>query len=814
MTKSFVALLVSATWLLAGCGNDDGLEGTPTNNFESYIQDSLAAPTQIGFDLLSTERAVPLPSYLLLDTTTGLLALPDDPAQQVVIDALNHTDGWSITQPIVLDFTGISLDPLAVAGSVYLLETSSLTAGGTPSVLNSLAIEYDPAAIAGGTSSADVFAFAAENTLTIMPLKPLNPSSYYIFGVSNTLLDSDGNAVGMSQTYAHLKSTQQPLPSTALSAAQQLTQATEALLASEGVDPQSLIYTSYFPTLSAGNVLTTAKLLSAQTLATPATTLWANRGVSDADLNALYRFNLSNQISQTPAGNTIYQGTVALPYYLETDYPLYATMPWQADMPSLAKIANVLSDTSSADAQALLGQLANLGLDQTTLTAALGGDATAQQTVLLALFGQTLTLADGSPLDPDRVISRYAPAPRLKSVQNVPFQLISAAACSDTLSHRTTIFQHGIGSMKGVLTAEVIPGQSLADRLIGSDCLAIFAIDLPLHGERTVLDANGSPISAENDTTLYLNLANLTVGRDNLRQSITDVINLRMSIGQIFAAISQGTDPTTLGPLGLLDPTQGVSYLGHSLGGIVGVGVANIANQPTGTDADALFSINKLAAASPGAGIPYLLLNSGNFGNLLKGSLLASDPTFSASCTALGLSDIAECYGAIESNLVAAASDPSSAEYQQLSGFYSVFSAFAFAAQTVLDPVDPINHSVLTPDSVPVYLNQVANDQTIPNSLSFGATLATTDIILPYSPFGGTVPLLAGYGLTPSASSISGAPPLRAAVLFNGGVHSSLFVPSNGDTSITLEMGTELNSYLNGDGGSVDINDASVISLP
>ncbi len=303
--------------------------------------------------------------------------------------------------------------------------------------------------------------------------------------------------------------------------------------------------------------------------------------------------------------------------------------PWQSGMPSLAKIKYVLSNGSNADKATILNQLAaaNVSLQDMAQVAT---NPQTQVEVLTKLMGKTLYLANGNQLDPERLITRYSAVPELKSVQTIDYTLVlpSNKKCQTLGANDVTIFQHGITSDKSVLTAHSDGLPSLAETLIGNQCRAIFAINQPLHGEDRgihTIDSEGNSHykNAAIDPSMYLNLENLTVARDNLRQSTIDVVNLRASIGSLFAHIQQqqnNQDPHTVSPLEMLNPNNGVSFAGHSLGAIVGTNVGNIANRPTMNPAfdKQYFAINKLALANPGAEIPYLLLNSGSFGGLLK----------------------------------------------------------------------------------------------------------------------------------------------------------------------------------------------------
>ncbi|MDP2569190.1 hypothetical protein Q8W14_14155 [Photobacterium damselae subsp. piscicida] len=423
----------------------------------------------------------------------------------------------------------------------------------------------------------------------------------------------------------------------------------------------------------------------------------------------------------------------------------------------------------------------------------------AQVRVLSALTGAKIILADGKQLDPQRIITRYSPVPELKSVQTFEYILVlpTKAECQQPFTNAVTIYQHGVTSSKETLT-----NSTLADQLIGNQCRAIFAINHPLHGDCGVAGQN-----AATNPSMYLNLASLTVARDNLRQSVTDVINLRASIGKIFAQMAQAPESiASLGVLKRLNPTMGVNFVGHSLGAITGVDVANIANRSIGNEVanQTFFNIDAVALANPGAEIPYLLLNSQGFSPLIKGSIVASvDKQFAAQC---GNTNLGVCYAVYQNKLINDGTPESLATLQAL---YASFNQFAFAAQTVMDTVDPINHSAFVPKELPVYLAQVKNDLVIPNYTPLGQTVAGTDIPVPYSPFTGTTPLLKTLALTPTTVSIKDTV-VRNAALFNAGVHSSLLDPKPSE-AVTAEMQSEVHSFISSNGKELTISDNSVL---
>ncbi|HIF9348470.1 TPA: VolA/Pla-1 family phospholipase [Photobacterium damselae] len=796
MKKHYLALIIAASLGLTACGGDSKTTGTPTVNPD--IADSLKAETKVNFDIISNPTApiIVMPTYLAMDQQDGTLSVESSAVDPTNLGdplvAMGETDGWSTSQPIQINFTGNPLDPTTGSDSFHLIKSGDPT---------NLADTTQPTELVAGV---DYKVMISGDTLTAILLKPLDPASNYMFAVTNDLLDSKGNPVGMSNSYATIKATTPP-PSSALLPAQAITHATENEFAQIGVDKSKIIFSSWFTTASVGDVLFAAKSATALAIQNGAENVWKGTAkaedITPSQLSSLFKIGSPTDAGKTVEGKgEIYKGSITLPYYLDIRPDHFLTTPWQSGMPSLAKIQYVLTHDSDADKQAVQQQLNDLGVDPQDL-AVVATDPKAQVRVLSALTGAKITLADGKQLDPQRIITRYSPVPELKSVQTFEYTLVlpTKDECQQPLTNAVTIYQHGVTSSKETLTKS-----TLADQLIGNQCRAIFAINHPLHGDRGVAGQN----AAENPS-MYLNLASLTVARDNLRQSVTDVINLRASIGKIFAQMAQTPESiASLGVLNRLDPNVGVNFVGHSLGAITGVDVANVANRSIGNEvADkTFFNIDAVALANPGAEIPYLLLNSQGFSPLIKGSIVASvNKQFAAQCKADG-KDLDDCYSDYEQALITAGTPESLATLQAL---YASFSQFAFAAQTVMDTVDPINHSAFVPKELPVYLAQVKNDLVIPNYTLLGQTVAGTDIPVPYSPFTGTTPLLKTLALTPTTVSIKDTV-VRNAALFNAGGHSSLLDPTPSG-AVTAEMQSEVHSFISSNGKELTISDNSVL---
>ncbi|PSV34379.1 lipase [Photobacterium sp. GB-27] len=806
MKFNSIALIVASALSMVGCGG--GSQTTIKPTIDPDIADSLKAETKIDFDLLSANKTIVIPSYLGMDAQDGTLATREGATAPEI--AMGQTDGWSTTQPITINFKGKALDPATAANSFYLIKSGDPTNPDDTTQPTQLSQQ-----------NGDFMVTVSGNSLIVMLLKPLDPSSNYMFALTNDLKDVNGKAVGMSNSYALLKADSTP-PAKALIPAQKITHATEEAFHNI-VKKRDIIFSSWFTTLSVGDVLYAAKMATLQTISKQIETdepVIASDDIANQDnLYKITRPQLGGADgATTPAGNEIYTGTVFLPYYLSTDShkissapnapEKYLVSPWKSDMPSLAKIKYILTNGSEADKRAIASQLSDLHISDIDL-AKVATDKATQIKVLTALKGQKLTLANGKQLDPERLITRYSPVPQLQSVAAVQYNLImpkldkeNQEKCKQS-GYSVTIFQHGVTSNKEQF---VYSNPSLPDKIIGNQCRAIFAIDLPLHGTRGVGGKNASE-----DPKMFLNFIDLAVARDNLRQSVIDVVNLRAIIGKVIT----DSDPSELGEqLSALSLNNGVSFAGHSLGAITGVDVADIANRTIFNDQynKTLFNIDTVALANPGAEIPYLLLNSPSFSDLIKGGIVdATNPSFSKQC---GNTNLALCFKSYIAQLNTSKDSGNSLAQITLDTLNDNFNKFAYAAQTVMDPADPINHASFIPKTTAVLLEEMKNDMVIPNKSTQG-----TDPI--YSPFTGTTPLLKPLQLTQTLKSVTGSP-LKTAVRFEGGYHSSVLTPLNPSElsqpateqsiAATNEMQSVIASFINSKGTSLTINNGSVIT--
>ncbi len=799
--KLIYAAVVSA--MLAGCGGSDDNKGD-TSSYLDY--------------LLTGSNAV-RPSALAARASDGTLKFSTETADlSNPISAMSTLDGWSTTQAIQIvpvTSSGIQVQAPAAAefaasvAPLYLLELSFDSAALRPNGVKKVL-----------TYGVDFVVAAAAGKLNLVPLKPLNPSSYYMIVATDSLKDSSGNAVKAGNDYGNYKnnvgSNAQEQTINGLIALQ------EGLFkAATGVSTDHVIFSDWFGTQSGADVLVAVKGAAASVLKSPtldAAALWKQDAKGNTSLPGTYTLSVTGSnafLTQLDAeqflpqeqkdaiatafgpgaplnpiaqATKVYTGTVKLPYFLSSpatagSWDKAKTQSWHGAIPSLYAIANALK---ASDSEVIAG-LVGAGVDP-ALLATLIADPTRQAELLAEaskLIGVTLT-SGGKPLDAEQNIGRFNPLPKLEEVQSVPMRVFAKDALNTITD--VIIYQHGVTSVKENAYALAL-GQIYAGMQAGKK-VALVVIDHPLHGERGfALSGSMATVTTSENPTPYLNLSYLTVARDNLKQSVADLLGLRLAVGLANAK----------GALGVAGVK--VHFLGHSLGAISGTNLLAVANQPIGNaQADALFKFDTGGLAMPGGGIAPLLLNSPTFGPTIKmGVLTSGSAELKAGFTAYA----PNCKTAVPTCFVNEFL-PSLSTTQQAAAA-STLQSYSFAAQSVLDSADPINLGRGIQSSFPLFATEIVGD----------GALSLSDQVIPNSiasaPLGGTEPLFKVLALQPLTAT--GAASHNAARFVAGG-HSSLLAPDeNFDPSgdVTTEMQSQFASFFMSGGTAVKVTDGSLL---
>ncbi|MGL6371763.1 VolA/Pla-1 family phospholipase [Aeromonas hydrophila] len=800
--KLIYAAVVSA--MLAGCGGSDDNKGD-TSSYLDY--------------LLTGSNAV-RPSALAARASDGTLKFSTETADlSNPVSAMSTLDGWSTTQAIQIvpvTSSGIQVQAPAAAefaasvAPLYLLELSFDSAALRPNGVKKVL-----------TYGVDFVVAAAAGKLNLVPLKPLNPSSYYMIVATDSLKDSSGNAVKAGNDYGNYKnnvgSNAQEQTINGLIALQ------EGLFkAATGVSTDHVIFSDWFGTQSGADVLVAVKGAAASVLKSPtldAAALWKQDAKGNTSLPGTYTLSVTGSnafLTQLDAeqflpqeqkdaiatafgpgaplnpiaqATKVYTGIVKLPYFLSSpatagSWDKAKTQSWHGAIPSLYAIANALK---ASDSEVLAG-LVGAGVDP-ALLATLIADPTRQAELLAEaskLIGVTLT-SGGKPLDAEQNIGRFNPLPMLEEVQSVPMRVFAKDALNTITD--VIIYQHGVTSVKENAYALAL-GQIYAGMQAGKK-VALVVIDHPLHGERGfALSGSMATVTTSDNPTPYLNLSYLTVARDNLKQSVADLLGLRLAVGLANAKGAIGT-------AGSLK----VHFLGHSLGAISGTNLLAVANQPIGNaQADALFKFDTGGLAMPGGGIAPLLLNSPTFGPTIKmGVLTSGSAELKAGFTAYA----PNCKTAVPTCFVNEFL-PSLSTTQQAAAA-STLQSYSFAAQSVLDSADPINLGRGIQSDFPLFATEIVGD----------GALSLSDQVIPNSiasaPLGGTEPLFKVLALQPLTAT--GAASHNAARFVAGG-HSSLLAPDeNFDPSgdVTTEMQSQFASFFMSGGTAVKVTNGSLL---
>jgi pimeloyl-ACP methyl ester carboxylesterase len=696
--------------------------------------------TVASFD--PSNSIVPFPTNLLLQGTTDLtLNIPVANASNYgdPTVALNALDGFSTTSAWSTGFSQPLTASSVVGGKTVHVYQVTLTGpgGGVTGVVRELASPQEYVATLASNA-------ASGATLAIIPTAPLKQLTSYMAVLTNGITDATGAPVRSSLIYGFAKrtsalctngvSTVPALPASqacALEPLRKLTNSQEAAAAAAGV-PAASIVLSWTATTQSTTV-----------------TMQALTGLIDAVPNTAAAIvptglDLSKANAALPPIADIYVGALTLPYYL-----------------SAATASNP--------------------------TAPLTG-------FWIAKAGAYVPPFDKAGLDPSSTNITFAnPFPLQQSAQTVPLLVTIPNANSGKTKPAAgwpiVIFQHGI-------TRNRTDALAVAGGLAQAG-FAVISMDLPLHGLTDPTNPffhnqllTGSPAAAlitgertfdldlENNSTgaagpdgkidasgtYFINLPSLLTSRDNLREGVADLLELRSAIPAIL-----GNDGTPL-----FDSAR-VGFLGQSLGSIEGTSFMALAQTPNTFVQNAVLNV-------PGGGITNLLLGS---------------PTFAPEILA---------------GLAAQGIQPGTA----------TFNSFLLATQTVIDSGDPINYAFAAANKNILVQEVVGGSAPLAGDTT--AAVCSTcfdqngnwlpDQVIPNSvagaPLSGTEPLIAALGLAKINSTTQSATGIRGAVRFVTGTHGSILDPSQSPQA-TVEMQTEAVSFFATGGAAVQVTNAAVV---
>lgn len=592
---------------------------------------------------------LPIPNDVLFSGTADLtLNIPtDDPTDMSnPQNAISALDGWSTHAPFSIEFRGAIDGSTVVPGQTVRLFKVSVD---RPEAIPGTGIPAPTGPVTGVeaelVAGVDFVAVPASSTsVGVIPLRPLEPQASYMVVVTNGILDANGNAVIPDAQFSVVKSPD-PIPegsaTSGLEPLRQLTQAMLAASSSAGIESDDVVLTYQFTVQSVANALVAANNAYVQVAAD-------EFGVRPA---SSFSSLMTDTTPFTGIGAAnLYKGEVTLPYLLTA--------------PTAENPTAVLNNSW-------------VGTDQIPTE---GGP------VPNPLAGAPITYAN--------------PLAQKTGDEIVPLLVSLPKNINCPKPYPVMIFQHGITSNRTAMLG-------IADTMAGA-CTAVVAMDLPLHGiaadnpvhlglqqasggligifegyaagdvrERTFgVDYIDNQTSAPGPDSIpdpsgahTINLTNLVVSRDNLRQAVLDLLVIEEAIPAMD--VDGDTQPDF--------DANNISFMGHSLGGIAGSKYIGLTDK-----------VKVSVQATTSGSIAQMLDGSASFSPRIRAGLAAAsgvpadDPAFES----------------------------------------EVLAPFLFAAQTVVDSGDPVNYAVLAQAlDIPTLALQVQGDQVVPNAVE-GAPLA------------------------------------------------------------------------------------------
>ncbi len=574
---------------------------------------------------------LPFPTNLILSGTTDLTLNPpaEDPTDfgdpAVALSAL---DGFSTIAPWGAPFSANVAAASVVPGQSVRVFEVTLTGpgGGVTGITQELQAGVDFVAVANGAG------------VGIVPLKALKQITSYMAVLTNGITDDAGNAATPDQTYFLAKRTSplvdangnstDPLitneTAQKLEPLRQLTNSQEAAAASQGIDPANIVLSFVMTTQSITPVLQAVKATTqpgASTLAPTGLNTSAIGGAGIAD---------------------IWVGIQSSPYY--------------SGAPSAENPLAPLNTFWKAAPGGYVAPFDALGLDPTSTN---------------LTFANPFPVANGTQTYPLIMTIPNANSGHTKPASGWPI----------------VIFQHGITRNRTDMLAVADTLASIGYAVVAQD-LVLHGVDAsnpfyientpfgPIANERTfdvdyVDNETGAPGpdgNIDSSGTHFINLGNLLVSRDNVRQGIADLMTLTATIPTMDLNADGNPD---------FDGAN-IAFVSQSLGSIHGATFVALED-----------NINTAVLSVGGGGIARLLDGSPAFGPRIR------------------------------AGLAAAGVDAGTPQYDQ----------FMVVTQTVIDAGDPLNFAALSSANNNILFHEVLGDQVVPNSV-VGAPLSGSEPLI------------------------------------------------------------------------------------
>ena len=611
MRITHAATLFAAALVVGACSNGAGSNGPsavgPTNPAYGNGAPTGTTPPAAAFRPLFqlNQGLLPYPTDLLMngsdDGTLNVPVLAVTP-NDVSVNAL---DGFGLNGEITVRFSApISAASLTTPGAVTVLETQMRTVYTATTVARvPIAVRRQLLPGVDYTVALSSAVDAGGEVLSITPLRPLTASSGgaipgapaglvdqsgvgYLVILTAAVQGVDGTPAAPDNDFASILTALSPLnPANPTAGCATLKDPTvqgacslvapQVLIAAgAGIAPTSLALTFSFTTQATRDTLVAmATAIQSSSSAAPI----GVQGLPNGAGGILTTKNILDPTNSNPflVGNAdVYEGTISIPYYLQTPADAGATNP-----------APPLTDQwQAASAVALIPGHAG-----------------------------------------SKFITRYNPMPAVQHTVTIPvlmtFPNASSGIPKPAAGWPVAIFVHGV-------TRNRADALAIAEAY-ASVGIAVAAIDLPLHGitpadpaaalripgvqERTFdVDyinngTNQPPADGVIDTSgsNYIQVASPITSRDNTREAIVDELALAHALPAAVVVGAAGVVGTPF------DGTK-ISMSGQSLGSIVGMSVASLPS-----------NIVSFGLSVPGGGIVDLLQTSLTFGPPITGGVAA-----------------------------------------------------------------------------------------------------------------------------------------------------------------------------------------------
>lgn len=721
----------------------------------------------------TTNAGGPVPGFTTdatLNIPNGSENIPGSTATPVpFVRAANRTDGFSTVDSAFTDFLGFvdfstATTPTNAPGLViFNAFTQALLVPGVDYEL-----QNSPATDASGRTIQE-----QRTRILIEWLKPLSGSTTYMIGVTSNLRDIYGNPAQASDEFklarsATAVSAQDPAVHPILNLLTSTQEATLESIRANVIRPTVTSFLGLYNTVHNADFpvdLTENDVINVWTFTTQSTSTTLSRLNAAAVARPLFIANTTISTGDLGLGLAdtadIWAGTLAVPYYLQnqsygataplTGYWKSTTFVLGTNFPPLLPTAVPCGAFAKSDSTSICRPDPDVASGSTetvpVLVAVPNGNSGQSKPangwpVVIFQHGVTRNRTDMLALAPTLAAAGFVTIAIDHPLHGVTNNDPNIAT---NPFYENQIFTNpGFGGVfNALLTGERTFDIDFQDNTpdAANPCLA--ANNLP----DGVIDSSGA---------WYVNLSSLTTSRDNLRQSVSDIINLTKSI------VNLDLDQAAGAPVASdIDETR-IFFVGQSLGAI------------TGTTALAVNT--DIGAASlnvPGGGISRLLDASVSFGPRIAAGLA--------------------CSGVVEGT--------------------DSYESFIRFAQHMIDPVDPINFAVAANTNHRIHLIEVIGDTVVPNAAPATGTTAANHFNLIEGRLSGTDALIERMGLpivgpiTPPAecaNNTDGAG-LDVAVQFQIGTHGSLLTPAGpgGATqflAVTTEMQRETATFLASNG--------------